>query len=42
MDQPVVLMSAVPVPDPRPTIIRLQGTVPTLRARFQGCFFAGQ
>ncbi|MFC2010392.1 dipeptide ABC transporter ATP-binding protein [Chloroflexota bacterium] len=38
------LLSAVPVPDPDavPTRIRLPGTVPTLRERFQGCFFAGR
>ena len=38
------LLSAVPVPDPdaQPTRIRLPGTVPTLRKRFQGCFFAGR
>ena len=36
------LMSAVPVPDPdaEPATIRLPGTVPTLRTRFPGCFFA--
>ena len=36
------LLSAAPVPDPdaAPTRIRLPGTVPTLRERFQGCFFA--
>ena len=36
------LMSAVPVPDPdaEPAMIRLSGTVPTLRAEFPGCFFA--
>ena len=35
------LLSAVPIPDPDavPTRIRLPGTVPTLRERFQGCFF---
>ncbi|MCL0044439.1 dipeptide ABC transporter ATP-binding protein [Dehalococcoidia bacterium] len=38
------LLSAAPVPDPDalPTRIRLQGAVPTLRERFQGCFFAGR
>ena len=38
------LMSAVPVPDPdaKPAMIRLPGSVPTLRAEFQGCFFAGR
>ena len=38
------LMSAVPVPDPdaEPTMIRLPGSVPNLRARFEGCFFAGR
>jgi peptide/nickel transport system ATP-binding protein len=38
------LLSAVPVPDPdaAPTRIRLEGAVPTLRERFQGCFFAGR
>ena len=37
-------MSAVPVPDPdaEPTMIRLPGSVPNLRARFEGCFFAGR
>ena len=37
------LMSAAPVPDPdaQPTTIRLPGFVPTMRAQFQGCFFAG-
>jgi len=36
------LLSAAPVPDPdaAPTRIRLPGTVPSLRERFQGCFFA--
>jgi peptide/nickel transport system ATP-binding protein len=36
------LLSAVPAPDPdaSPTRIRLPGAVPTLRERFQGCFFA--
>jgi len=36
------LLSAAPIPDPdaAPTRIRLPGTVPTLRERFQGCFFA--
>ncbi len=38
------LLSAAPVPDPDavPTRIRLLGAVPTLRERFQGCFFAGR
>ena len=38
------LLSAVPEPDPdaTPTPIRLLGAVPTLRQRFQGCFFAGR
>ncbi len=38
------LLSAVPIPDPdaTPTRIRLPGAVPTLRERFQGCFFAGR
>lgn len=38
------LLSAAPVPDPEaaPTPIRLSGAVPTLRERFQGCFFAGR
>jgi len=38
------LLSAVPVPDPdaAPTRIRLPGAVPSLRQRFQGCFFAGR
>ena len=38
------LMSAAPVPDPdaEPTMIRLPGAVPTMRAEFQGCFFAGR
>ena len=38
------LLSAAPVPDPdaAPTHIRLPGAVPTLRERFQGCFFAGR
>jgi peptide/nickel transport system ATP-binding protein len=36
------LLSAAPEPDPDavPTRIRLIGAVPTLRERFQGCFFA--
>ena len=36
------LLSAAPVPDPdaEPTHIRLEGSVPTLRAAFTGCFFA--
>ena len=38
------LLSAAPIPDPdaRPTRIRLPGAVPTMRERFQGCFFAGR
>ena len=38
------LMSSVPVPDPdaQPETIRLPGFVPTMRAQFQGCFFAGR
>ncbi|HEY95175.1 MAG TPA: ABC transporter ATP-binding protein [Dehalococcoidia bacterium] len=38
------LLSAVPIPDPevKPTGVRLSGAVPTLRERFQGCFFAGR
>ena len=38
------LLSAAPVPDPdaTPTRIRLPGAVPSLRQRFQGCFFAGR
>ncbi len=38
------LLSAAPVPDPdaEPTRIRLPGAVPTLRERFQGCFFEGR
>ena len=38
------LMSSAPVPDPdaQPTTIRLPGFVPTMRAQFQGCFFAGR
>jgi len=38
------LLSAAPEPDPDavPTRIRLIGAVPTLRERFQGCFFAGR
>ena len=38
------LLSSVPIPDPdaKPTRIRLQGSVPTLRGRFPGCFFAGR
>jgi peptide/nickel transport system ATP-binding protein len=38
------LLSAAPVPDPNapPTRIRLPGAVPTMRERFQGCFFAGR
>ena len=38
------LLSAAPVPDPdaEPTHIRLEGSVPTLRAAFTGCCFAGR
>ena len=38
------LLSAAPVPDPDAALtgIRLPGAVPTLRERFQGCFFAGR
>ena len=38
------LLSAAPVTDPDAplTAIRLPGAVPTLRERFQGCFFAGR
>ena len=38
------LLSAAPVPDPdaKPTHIRLEGSVPTLRTAFKGCFFAGR
>ncbi len=38
------LLSAAPIPDPdsEPTHIRLEGSVPTLRAAFKGCFFAGR
>jgi len=38
------LLSAAPVPDPDAPMkgIRLPGAVPTLRERFQGCFFAGR
>ena len=38
------LMSAAPIPDPdaEPTVIRLSGAVPTMRAEFKGCFFAGR
>lgn len=38
------LMSSAPVPDPdaQPTTIRLPGFVPTMRAQFEGCFFAGR
>lgn len=36
------LLSAAPEPDPdaTPSIIRLDGAVPTMRERFTGCFFA--
>ena len=38
------LLSATPVPDPEAESmhIRLPGAVPTMRERFQGCFFAGR
>ena len=38
------LLSAAPIPDPdaEPTHIRLEGSVPTLRSAFKGCFFAGR
>ena len=38
------LLSAAPVPDPdaEPSHIRLEGSVPTLRSEFTGCFFAGR
>ena len=38
------LLSAAPVPDPdaEPSHIRLEGSVPTLRSEFKGCFFAGR
>ena len=38
------LLSAAPIPDPdaKPTHIRLEGSVPTLRSAFKGCFFAGR
>ena len=38
------LMSSAPVADPeaQPTMIRLPGNVPTMRAAFEGCFFAGR
>ncbi|MFC1953364.1 dipeptide ABC transporter ATP-binding protein [Chloroflexota bacterium] len=38
------LLSAAPVPDPDAKLndIRLPGAVPTLRERFQGCFFTGR
>ena len=38
------LLSAAPVPDPdaEPTHIRLEGSVPTQRGAFTGCFFAGR
>ena len=38
------LLSAAPVPDPdaEPANIRLEGSVPTLRSAFTGCFFAGR
>ncbi len=38
------LMSSAPIPDPdaQPTMIRLPGFVPTMRDKFQGCFFAAR
>jgi peptide/nickel transport system ATP-binding protein len=38
------LLSAAPIPDPEAeqNQIRLEGSVPTLRAAFKGCFFAGR
>ncbi|MCH8311299.1 MAG: ABC transporter ATP-binding protein [Chloroflexi bacterium] len=38
------LLSAAPIPDPEATQnqIRLEGSVPTLRSAFPGCFFAGR
>lgn len=38
------LLSAAPIADPDavPTNIRLEGTVPTMRERFKGCFFAAR
>lgn len=38
------LLSAAPIPDPEatPTQIRLPGAVPTMRERFEGCFFAAR
>jgi peptide/nickel transport system ATP-binding protein len=38
------LLSAAPTPDPdaKPTQIRLEGAVPTMRERFVGCFFAAR
>jgi peptide/nickel transport system ATP-binding protein len=38
------LLSSVLIPDPdaEPTRVRLEGSVPTLRRRFSGCFFAGR
>ena len=38
------LMSSAPIPDPdaQRTTIRLPGFVPTMRAEFQGCFFASR
>ena len=38
------LLSAAPIPDPEATQnqIRLEGSVPTLRSAFLGCFFAGR
>ena len=32
----------MPDPDAEPTHIRLEGSVPTLRTAFKGCFFAGR
>ncbi len=38
------LLSAAPIPDPdaQPSHIRLEGSVPTQREAFDGCFFAGR
>tara|TARA_Y100000310_G_scaffold328591_1_gene396958 strand:- start:363 stop:1076 length:714 start_codon:yes stop_codon:yes gene_type:complete len=38
------LLSAAPVPDPtvESNSLRLEGAVPTMRERFQGCFFASR
>ena len=32
----------MPDPDAEPAHIRLEGSVPTLRSAFKGCFFAGR